>query len=193
MASALAVMHWTSKTGVADVDFVLGSASANLHPPGFDLKKMQPRTSTLCEKTICLWLDFNQCTSMSINPDGVAKAVGAFWRNDPYYSRPVFTEYVESAKDAQLWEIFTAEYLKQSPAVVEESVTEMGLPQKFIEGTVAEAKKRSSLASGPPKGVGEGPGVVREVGDGNPRRGRDRKGGGAHWENGLGNVVFEAL
>ena len=191
MAAALAIMHWTSKTDAADVEFVLGSAPANLHPPGFDPKNLQPRTSTLSEKAICLWLlDFNQCTSMSMNPNGVAKAVGAFWRNDPYYPRPVFTEHAESAKDAQLWENFAAEYLKQSAFVAEESVTEMGLPQQFIEGIVAEAKKRSSVASGPPKGMGEGPGTV---GDGSARRGRGRKGRGAHRENRLDSIMFEAL
>ncbi|KAM0435243.1 hypothetical protein ACHAPT_003333 [Fusarium lateritium] len=100
MATALAVMHLAAQTDARDVEFALGSVTESLPgmsaaeiaalppnswtgPPSDDLEDFHHR------KTVLWLLDFNQVRAITMDADGVEKAVEAFGINDPYYPRPL--------------------------------------------------------------------------------------------------------
>ena len=95
MAVALAAMHWGAMVDAADVEFVLGTALGDIRLTSAELEAAAPRTGTrkmlnFKKRTVYLWLlDFNQCTKITMDDIGVAKAVDAFWQNDPYFPRPL--------------------------------------------------------------------------------------------------------
>lgn len=78
---------------------------------------------------------------------GVKQAVAAFWQNDPYYPRPC----PPGHPDAELWEIFEARYLHHSDKKLDSKAQGKNLARQFIDGVVAEAKRRASSEAGPPR------------------------------------------
>jgi len=194
MATALAIMHWNAKTDAADVEFVLGSPPSTLFLSAAEITALPPRTNTEThlaskQRAVHLWLlDFNRCSTITMDAAGVAKAVRAFWENDPYYPRPG----VVGNGDDELWRDFEEAYVEQSARSGDKYVGGLGLPKMFIEGVVREAKRKAELADGQPSGppggssgapqrrpgagagAGRGPGSLEDV-----RRGRGgrRRGG----------------
>lgn len=97
MADALAIVHWKVKVDAADVEFVPGGSPATHESlRGFDLLEQLPQDSSTNRikgqseaATTCMWLlDFNQCQPISMDGDGIDRAVKRFLDNYPYYPRP---------------------------------------------------------------------------------------------------------
>lgn len=124
MGIALAVLHWAAKTDARDVEFVLGN-------------------STNKDNTAELFvLDFNQARAMTMDDDGVALAVDAWGRNDPYYPRPLGNTDVERLT----WRTFVVAYLAASREILGQQEqgnnTLLDLPRKFILGVTAVERTR---------------------------------------------------
>lgn len=159
MAAALAVLHWAVRTDADDVEFVL----AGKPPFSAPVRELDPDviwdlpedTSTLdltCPVRrfgaghVHLWLlDFNLCGVISMDERGVEKAVKAFFKNDPYFPRPVG----EGCRDQELWETFREEYLRVGGEVLEGGLGEWrGLPGRFVEGVEEEQRTRLACRAG---------------------------------------------
>jgi hypothetical protein len=136
MAEALASMHWIAEIDANDVEFVLA--------PLGDTQICGPTTNAIQSKTLgehAVWvLDFDCCRAMSMDEEGVAKAVKAFVRNDPFYPRPG----IKSSQSPALWDLFTNRYLQMSRSIIEASNKRSGpeLPKLFIEGVEEAFRKR---------------------------------------------------
>ncbi|KAK1997921.1 hypothetical protein LX36DRAFT_719864 [Colletotrichum falcatum] len=158
IAEALAVMHWTVNCDAFDVEFVLGSSpkmqtryapSADGLPSGMRTtwnQELGDENNPQClDQAVKVWLlDFNQVGIITLDEDGVEKAVRGFWDNDPYYPRPNM-----QGNEARLWEAFKDAYMTTSFELLEEC----SLPLLFIkrveeEGIVRSAK--GSVLQGPP-------------------------------------------
>ncbi|KAK6212109.1 hypothetical protein QIS74_10063 [Colletotrichum tabaci] len=167
MAEALAVMHWRVRCDAFDVEFVLGSspklrvrcASAG----GDDEASGEMRTTwnrepgddnntnpECLQRAVQVWLlDFNQVGGITMDEEGVDKAVRGFWDNDPYYPRPAHHE--ANTTEVRLWEMFKEIYLTTSFGITADT----SLPRSFITKVEEEATARSasvSILQGPPKG-----------------------------------------
>lgn len=149
MADALAIMHWQAEIDAADVEFVLGSprktpkqaicpsavvaqlrynTCTRWHDQAFD--DYEPGTNDAQHE---LWLlDFDCCSRISMNDEGVEQAAVAFWGNDPYYPRPCA---IDSA-DYPLWEAFESRYLSTSEAILRRRELEIVLARSFVERVV---------------------------------------------------------
>ncbi|RAH59513.1 hypothetical protein BO85DRAFT_467281 [Aspergillus piperis CBS 112811] len=144
MADALAVLHWHAKIDAMDVEFVLGSSPIDqnavrreMHFP--DIQRLCPGTSTFEQTTntspnfkkrmVSLWLlDFDACTSITMNTAGVQQAAKAFMENDPYYPRPYSNDdYME-----HLWQIFSHSYVATAKKITART-TWQSLPGQFIQ------------------------------------------------------------
>ncbi len=148
MADALAVMHWHAKIDADDVEFVLGSLLPlviTARPPkAGDLKNMLSNSNTsvsgetyLIQPSVGMWLlDFNRCHEISMNENGVEEAVKSFFRNDPYYPRPM----AKDQNDGGLWESFSRRYLETSLLFVDKEKKD--LPTLFIAKCVEEMNTR---------------------------------------------------
>lgn len=151
LASALAKMHWIAEVDARDVEFVIGSAQAPASPEvdggappneyiplsAWELEHMEPNTFTEplvhSKSPLRLWLlDFNQCRTMSMDEEGVEKAVHAFRVNDPYYPRPP-VDGDDNGEDAQLWQHFCATYLTVSDRILRNTQHGRFLAATFIE------------------------------------------------------------
>jgi hypothetical protein len=99
MAEALAMMHWIAGIDANDVEFVLAPCNGNDSAP---INNILGRHN--------MWmLDFDLCRNMTMDENGVGKAVKAFWGNDPYYPRP----------GKALWHIFREQYIHTSDECLE--------------------------------------------------------------------------
>lgn len=123
MADALAVMHFDAQVDANDVEFVLGTAPSweqmsHRSTPGYNFEKRE----------VHFWLlDFNQVTSITMDEEGMRKAVKAFRSNDPYYPRP-------GQGPENLWNEFKARYLDTSAKIIGEDSEYSHLPHQFVEG-----------------------------------------------------------
>jgi hypothetical protein len=146
MAEALALLHWKAGLDANDVEFVLGSTPALTGNPSCEDVSATDKDSAgnlwqldLEHRTISVWLlDFNECKAFKHDASGLKQLVRGFWFNDPYYPRPNSTV----AKDKATWEMFACHYLKISNELVAGNPG----PGLFIEGVVAEGKKRGGIA-----------------------------------------------
>jgi hypothetical protein len=153
MADVLAVLHWHTKIDGMDIEFVLGSSplddkSVRRAMPLADIQRLQPGTSTYEHSTsshanfnkrvISLWLlDFDACQDITMDAEGVHRAVKAFVETEPCFPQPLSHD----AYADQLWQIFTKQYLDSSIKFVRgEHLSD--LPGKFIDGVVSEIKRR---------------------------------------------------
>ncbi|CEJ87715.1 hypothetical protein VHEMI04491 [[Torrubiella] hemipterigena] len=143
MAAALAVMHWKAKTDARGVEFVLG-ASASEFTIFNETHRLEPLTLSrtdieiLFRPVINLWvLDFDQVQRITLDEDGVAKAVSAAEANNPYIPRPLQSSIVEK----RAWTFFAVKYLQYSRmALNDKSMTY--LPMLFLEGLIETEQKR---------------------------------------------------
>lgn len=140
MAIVLAVIHWQAQVDAMDTEFVLGSAVTmrSARRWGYTIDKdtdvlPKPRNVTwhdFKKRPIHMWvLDFDKANPIKLTPNDVdKKLVPAFLGNDPYYPRPDV--------DQNLWEEFSAVYLKASRLILEKKqqtgpVTR--LPERFLD------------------------------------------------------------
>ena len=140
IAGALAALHWEAKVDGKDVEFVLGSATTKV--PTLQEHCCQHATidtylgprenyrQNFRRRVIRLWmLDFNLCSTISMDDEGVEQAALAWRQNDPYYPKPLG----ESAIEKELWDIFVRRYIEISNTILEqEPLPVRELPRNFL-------------------------------------------------------------
>ena len=99
MARTLVIMHWIADIDGNDIEFVLA-------PPNNNSSRSFDTISNILGDHSVWVLDFDCCKDMSVDEAGVKQAVTAFWRNDPFYPRPIM--------EPLLWAAFRVEYLQSS-------------------------------------------------------------------------------
>ncbi|KAJ5433521.1 uncharacterized protein N7458_012677 [Penicillium daleae] len=132
MARTLAIMHWVGKIDGNDIEFVLAPPNCNHR------RKVDIISNILGEHSVWL-LDFDCCRDMSVDEAGVKRAVTAFWRNDPYYPRPIMNPIP--------WAAFKVEYLETSEVAMglydRAEVSKLrGLSKLFIDMVEDQAQAR---------------------------------------------------
>ncbi|RDA93448.1 hypothetical protein CP533_2655 [Ophiocordyceps camponoti-saundersi (nom. inval.)] len=148
MGSALAIMHWAAKTDARDVEFALGSSveknalsiplileDKGTDKPWYYVGPPKPRNQDFSIRTTELWaLDFNQVQPITLDDDGVAKAINAVKINDPYFPRP----HGKSIIERRAWNAFVHGYAKMSYRILGENDSRheatLELPGKFLKG-----------------------------------------------------------
>ncbi|KAF1959213.1 hypothetical protein CC80DRAFT_523935 [Byssothecium circinans] len=153
IADAMAILHWAVHIDGNDVEFVLGSAPNRIPDPAqiiskpltaAQVNKMAPNTSTWSahladfkRRITHMWmLDFNRCKDFCPNEEGLEQLVHSFFRNDPYFPRPL----AELSKDRELWAVWSDRYLRTSARLAGEK--HQSLPKKFIEMVVSEQRRK---------------------------------------------------
>ena len=174
MTDALAVLHWDAKVDASDVEFVMGSGPHKRKLPAADIEALPAYSATkpnFKKGCIQMWLlDFNQCHSIEMNTDGVAKAVESFfWGNAWYYPRPL----AQKSKDQVLWRTFANRYIETSLQLVTKDISD--LPKQFIARVVERTREKMAENVNPGGRGGRGD-TVRGRGDG-ARRPRSKKRG----------------
>ncbi|CAG7956908.1 hypothetical protein PENNAL_c0021G11383 [Penicillium nalgiovense] len=112
MAEALAMIHWIAGIDANDVEFVLAPCNDN---DGGSINNVLGRHS--------MWmLDFDLCGNMTMDENGVGKAVKAFWRNDPFYPR----------QGKALWHTFREQYIRTSDVCLELCDVQEREKQRFL-------------------------------------------------------------
>jgi hypothetical protein len=88
-------------------------------------------------------LDFNRCKNITKDEQGVKQAVHAFYRNDPYFPRPLSSV----SADHKLWDAFVEGYMAVANEVLanEDDDWVRTLPNMFIEQCIAEQKRRTDM------------------------------------------------
>lgn len=123
MAEALAALHWHAKIDALDVEFVLGSTPIDPNAvrrmvPLKDVERLTPGSSTYEQTTnadrdfkkrlVSLWLlDFDACSTISMDEAGVKQAVNAFFKTDPFCPRP----FSQDTYGENLWRLFSERYI----------------------------------------------------------------------------------
>lgn len=152
MAIALAIMHWAAKTDARDVEFVLGSSSNRIADGlnGWEMGSPEQPTCTgpssyvhedFFTRTTDLWLlDFNQVRPITMDEDGVARAVEAIKLNDPYFPRPLQKSRIEKI----LWNEFVEQYCGAAYKILREEADNqmLRLPGMFISGLIDLERSR---------------------------------------------------
>lgn len=152
IAETLAALHWAAQVDARDVEFVLGF-TRDVAPPSLmdssvtscsisleELEQVSEHTFLGCEETLGLnwhwhktqlWLlDFNQCSKIPMNEEGVEMAVSAWLDNDPYFPRPNRDRGVRQ----ELWLLFRRRYLEVSQAILGKDSDFSPLPDFFLKG-----------------------------------------------------------
>ncbi|TFA99689.1 hypothetical protein CCMA1212_008443 [Trichoderma ghanense] len=155
MGVAMAIMHWAAWTDARDVEFVLGSSSeeasahlsakevSRLHEPVYTGPASHNKDGFFHQRATKMWLlDFNQVQSITMDEDGVAKAVEAARVNDPYLPRPLG----EATVEKQVWDAFEKAYTKAAGAILEGNAGRLRLPGLFIRGLVEAEEQRRMRA-----------------------------------------------
>lgn len=139
MAHALAVLHWHTKIDGNDIEFVIGSSPSDEQVIRSDIglekvMRLTPQTSTYEEATnstgdftkrvISLWMiDFDDCRDITMDNDGVDKAVKAFLETNHYCPRPNTGHgYIE-----ELWRSFSQQYIQHSDRIFIDHLNRMDL------------------------------------------------------------------
>ncbi|OHE97757.1 hypothetical protein CORC01_06962 [Colletotrichum orchidophilum] len=155
MAEALAVMHWETKHDAFDVEFVLASSpkptTRIAEWASIKTTREPVDGSESSQKAVQVWLlDFNQIGEITMDDNGVRRAVRGFWDNDPYYPRPTTNEGLLRTTEAKLWSKFKQVYLATSSKILKDDV----LAKSFIGLVEEEGKTRAgggSLLQAPPR------------------------------------------
>lgn len=173
MAEALAVVHWKARSDGRDIEFVLGGPpERRISAEGFrvlDGNVNTQRVTTwrkagtmdgvagLQQSTVCVWLlDFNQCSRIQADAQGVQMAADAYWDNDPYCPRPT-KDGDNDSTEGKIWGEFKRVYLAKGRAILGEGATQ---PVDFIDSLEARGQERQQglVMAGPPKAASTGPG-----------------------------------
>ncbi|KAJ5180686.1 hypothetical protein N7492_003896 [Penicillium capsulatum] len=153
MADALAVLHWHTKVDAMDIEFVLGSTPLDRNSvrralPLKDIERLVPGSSTyehtinanseFKKRTVSLWiLDFDACSSISMDEPGLRQAVKAFFGTDPFCPRP----YSQDTYSQNLWAVFSERYITTGRRV-SNGQTWQGLPARFVQSVIDELMPR---------------------------------------------------
>ena len=164
MARTLAVMHWDACIDADDVEFVLGSSRTSITHGAFNLCDLTGGEGPICTLEevdihthgISMWvLDFDKCQRIRVHggewelpsaeaerTQGLEMAVAAFFRNDPYYPRPLSS----NAHEQRLWRTFRDAYRKIGRLLLkDERPGVRELPDRFI--TMVEDQMEVRLAN----------------------------------------------
>lgn len=143
MAAALAVMHWKAKTDAKGVEFVLG-ASASVFTLLNETHRLDLTTLSRADREVLLQpiinlcvLDFDQVQRITLDKEGVAKAVSAAETNTLYIPRPLQSSNVEK----RAWTLFAIKYLCYSRMALND-MSMVYLPTLFLEGLIETERKR---------------------------------------------------
>ncbi|RAL17411.1 zinc finger protein [Aspergillus homomorphus CBS 101889] len=172
MADALAILHWHTRIDAMDVEFVLGSTPFDLNsvrrsPPLQEIARLRPGTSTLewatnrtpnfKKRMVSLWMiDFDACGSITMNTEGIRRAVQAFVENEPYCPRP----YTKDDYSEHLWRIFSQRYIETGRRVTAGTLLQ-SLPQQFIQGVMAQLAPPAQVPPPRPLNTTAGPDVAK--------------------------------
>lgn len=170
LAHAMAVVHWHTRIDANDIEFVLGSSpmveqkvrgrmdleTLNTYTgPTSSYEKMTHSRADFTKRMTSLWMvDFDDCTDISMDDHGVAKAVKAFLETNHYCPRPnTGDEFIQKA-----WAQFGRMYLEWSDKVLEKTNSShlKGLPEKFLVGVFEQSTKRELKSSAGRGGRGKG-------------------------------------
>ncbi|KAH0438206.1 hypothetical protein CcaCcLH18_03473 [Colletotrichum camelliae] len=173
IAEALAVVHWKAGSDGRDVEFVLGGPpQRRISAEGFGMLDSNIHTQRittwrkagtvdgcagLLQRSVCVWLlDFNQCSRIKADAQGVKMAADAYWDNDPYYPRPTKDDGNDST-EGHAWKEFKRVYLAKGMEILGEGATQ---PEDFIKSLEAKGQERQVdlVMAGPPKATSTGPG-----------------------------------
>ncbi|KAI8286180.1 hypothetical protein K4K56_008950 [Colletotrichum sp. SAR 10_98] len=130
IAEALAVVHWQAGSDGRDIEFVLGGPperrisaegfrvlDGNVHTQRVTMWRKAgtvDRVAGLQQRSVCVWLlDFNQCSRIKADAQGVQMAADAYWDNDPYYPRPI-KDGDNDSTEGQIWREFKRVYLTKA-------------------------------------------------------------------------------
>ena len=128
MAQTLAMLHWLGQLDGNGVEFVLGSPRNNAAADKFG------KTNCPVLDSHTVWVfDFECCSHITMNEEGVDQAVSAFLHNEPYYPRP--------SSDEILWTLFKDFYITSSRRVLawrklHGDEAQEDLPDRFIRKLV---------------------------------------------------------
>ncbi len=158
MARGLALLHWGACLDADDVEFVLGTMPNNSQGrfalcSSQELEKLEGPATTLPKRSIpnfhrsivsMYLLDFNRCkkihfrktiehqSAATLQNEALQMMVDAFFRNDPYYPRPLSSNQHEQS----LWSVFETTYLNVAATVLsgdDEKTGVQALPKRFME------------------------------------------------------------
>lgn len=127
MAETLAELYWRVKIDAADIEFVLAPPRERCVNPE-ERRRRSLWSWTLLGHVVWI-LDFDCCRDMSTDKKGVRQAVGAFYRNDPYYPRPGR----QNINDQTLWSVFKERFLEASKGILDQGSPKALLPDYWIE------------------------------------------------------------
>lgn len=133
MAEALAVMHWVAEVDGNDVEFVLAAPNDILDQD----RRSRSWSDVFGEHQMWL-LDFDLVREITMDSEGVQKAVKAFWKNDPFFPRP--------DAHSELWKGFRGQYLQTSERCISRkhgnNKEVLELPGAFIYSVENTAQKK---------------------------------------------------
>jgi hypothetical protein len=166
MGKAMATLHWRVGVDGEDVEFVLGSAptiqmesmSGKENRERFEKTQSKVMPSSWEQVTkynfkrraVQLWmLDFDRCNEITPDEAGIQLAVRAFYKNDPYFPRPL----CETTDEQCLWDSFKLGYLEAAQNAITRTMKTKtpwkgqligaDLPQRFIDACLAEGRVRA--------------------------------------------------
>lgn len=157
MGHAMAVMHWQAKLDGEDIEFVIGSTPTELQDtrheiPEGEVAKLTERTNThqmvvganFKKRVMCMWmLDFGSCNPITVDVDGVNKAIEGFFNTLAFCPRP----HPNNTHRQKLWTKFRTNYLMCSLAILGGEFRH--LPEMFLDGVLERVK--ANRANDPPE------------------------------------------
>ena len=173
MARALAVLHWHTKIDGEDIEFVIGSSPlkekvvsvskaselSTMAPYTSTYDRVQHKTLNFTKRVTSLWmLDFDACSDIAMDSNGVYMAVKAFIGSNMYCPKP----HNNNAFIASMWSLFSERYVEYSDYILEDVLKTTGLkhlPREFIEKVSSETARQQearSMRSASASGSGTG-------------------------------------
>jgi len=142
MADSFAWMLWVGKMDGEGVDYVLGPCrESTLLAPLLGLGPIPAHGDSCFDAPLiglhALWvLDFDLCQRLDMTKEGMNKAADAFWRNNPFYPRPVHPPSAEQG----LWKPFVVRFMATSEVLLsEEGKNDRQLPKVLIHEIIRRA------------------------------------------------------
>lgn len=159
LADALAMLHWHTRIDAMDVEFVLGSSPQedqkirrtvpldrllNSNAPTSTFEYVTNSNANFSKRVTSLWLlDFDACSSITMDVEGVRMASKAFIETEAYYPRPNSMD----PFGQQLWVDFGNRYIATTKKIVHERYHD--LPILFMR-EVTNLLNRQTAPQPPP-------------------------------------------
>ena len=155
IAIGLAILHWRARIDGMDTEFVLGSSRWATRDETSDSANEQEKGgegSDFQRREIHLWmLDFDKASEITFTKDAIDKQlVPAFLGNDPYFPLPSNEDDHDDDDDSgdkDLWDVFSAAYLKASKAILVDAKAGdeiMALPARFLAKVEEQVRKNAA-------------------------------------------------